>query len=39
MMREWRTSEWVDALGISVVCVEWWKVKGSDVEWKVSDVR
>jgi hypothetical protein len=39
VMREWCTSEWVEAQGISVVYLEWWKVKGSDVEWTVSDVR
>jgi hypothetical protein len=39
VMREWRTSEWVDAQEMSVVYVEWCKVKGSDVEWRVSDVR
>jgi hypothetical protein len=39
MMREWRTSEWVDAQEIGVVDVEWCKVKGSELERKGSEVR
>jgi hypothetical protein len=39
VMREWRTSEWVDVWEMSVVYVEWCRVKGNDVEWRASDVR